>query len=226
MLQHVPFEGIGSISLWLDNHGADVSYTRFFEGHALPQANNFDLIIVMGGPMSVNDELRITWLRQEKQLILEAIDHGVSVVGICLGAQLIASALGARVYKNDLKEIGWFQIESTENVTKTFNFPRKCKVFHWHGETFDLPSGAVCLARSAACENQAFQLGQNVIGLQFHLETTTEDVNAILKNCGGELIPGPYIQTESEMRAVKSPAYEELNSLMGKVLSYVTRDLS
>ncbi|MBT0652526.1 MULTISPECIES: type 1 glutamine amidotransferase [Geobacteraceae] len=223
VLQHVPFEGIGSIRLWLEKHGADVSYTRFFEDHDLPQADNFDLIIVMGGPMSVNDELRIPWLRQEKQLIREAIDFGVSVVGICLGAQLIASALGARVYKNAQKEIGWFQIEANQNVTNNFNFPEKCKVFHWHGETFDLPSGAVCLARSAASENQAFQFGQNVIGLQFHLETTPENVNAILKNCRGELIPGPYIQTESEMRAVNNPAYEEINSLMGKVLSYVTR---
>ncbi|ACD93943.1 type 1 glutamine amidotransferase [Trichlorobacter lovleyi] len=226
VLQHVPFEGIGSIRLWLEKHGADVSYTRFFEDHDLPQMNNFDLLIVMGGPMSVNDELRITWLRSEKQLLREAIYHGVSVVGICLGAQLIASALGARVYKNTQKEIGWFQIESTQNEINTFNFPKKCNVFHWHGETFDLPSGAVCLARSAASENQAFQIGKNVIGLQFHLETTPESVNAILENCGSELIAGSYIQTESEMRALKCPSYEESNNLMEKVLSYVTRDLS
>jgi GMP synthase-like glutamine amidotransferase len=226
VLQHVPFEDIGSMSQWLETHGADVSYTRFFEEPALPQTKDLDLIIVMGGPMSVNDDSIFQWLRHEKQFIRDAVVQGVSILGVCLGAQLIASALGASVYKNTHKEIGWFQIEATQPGVNTFHFPEKCNVFHWHGETFELPGGAVCLARSAVCENQAFQLGQNVIGLQFHLETTPESVDAILENCGSELISGSYIQTESEMRAVKYTAYEESNSLMEKVLSYVTRDLS
>lgn len=223
VLQHVPFEGIGSMALWLDEHSADVSYTRFFEDHAQPQAKKFDLIIVMGGPMSVNDEESLPWLRPEKQFIRDAIELGVPVVGVCLGAQLIASALGARVYSNSQKEIGWLQIEATPSVSNTFRFPEKCIVFHWHGETFDLPSGAVRLAKSTICENQAFQIGQYAIGLQFHLETTPESVQAILDNCSGELISGPYIQTARKIQAVKNTLYAEINSLMGEVLSYVTR---
>ena len=223
VLQHVPFEGIGSMALWLDEQCADVSYTRFFEDHALPQAKGFDLIIVMGGPMSVNDEASLPWLRPEKQFIRDAIEQGVSLLGVCLGAQLIASALGARVYSNPQKEIGWFQIEATPSVANTFRFPEKCIVFQWHGETFDLPSGAVRLAKSIICENQAFQIRQHVIGLQFHLETTPESVQAILDNCRDGLLPGTYIQAASEIQAVRNTLYAEINSLMGEVLSYVTR---
>lgn len=207
VLQHVNFEDIGSMSLWIEDHGTEVSYTRFFEDFALPRAIDFDLIIVMGGPMSVNDESTLPWLHLEKKFIRDAVEGNVSVLGVCLGAQLIASALGARVYRNPQKEIGWFQIEATPSVTKTFCFPDKCTVFHWHGETFDLPSGAVRLARSEACENQAFQFGQHVIGLQFHLEATPKSVQSILDNCGDELIPGPYIQTASKIQGIKSTAY-------------------
>ena len=223
VLQHVPFEGIGSMASWLESHGADVSYTRFFEDPALPQLNGIDLVIAMGGPMSVNDESALPWLRPEKQFVRDAVERGVPVLGVCLGAQLIAGALGARVYRNPHKEIGWFPIEATPGAAHTFHFPGKCTVFHWHGETFDLPSGAVRLARSAVCENQAFQIRRHVIGLQFHLETTPESARALLDNCRDELVPGPYIQTESELRGVPTVAYAEINSLMGKVLSSITR---
>jgi GMP synthase-like glutamine amidotransferase len=223
ILQHVPFEDIGSMDSWLDERGAAKGYTRFFEGAALPQLKGLDLIIAMGGPMSVNDEATLPWLRPEKQFIRDAVEKGVPVLGVCLGAQLIASAQGARVYPNRQKEIGWYSIEATPGAANTFRFPEKCTVFHWHGETFDLPSGAVRLAKSAACENQAFQIGQHVIGLQFHLETTPKSAQAILENCSDELVPMPYVQTASEMRAVSDAAYAEINGLMARVLSYITR---
>lgn len=222
VLQHVSFEGIGSMAQWLEDFGADVSYTCFFKDHALPHAKDFDLIIVMGGPMSVNDESTLPWLRLEKQFIRDAAEKDVSILGVCLGAQLIASALGARVYKNSQKEIGWFQIEATPNAANAFRFPETCTVFHWHGETLDLPPGAVRLAKSAACENQAFQIGQHIIGLQFHLETTRESAQAILDNCGAELIPAPYIQTGYEIKEARCAAYTKINTLMGEVLSYIT----
>jgi len=223
VLQHVPFEDIGSIAPWLEEHRAHVSYTRFFDDPALPQLNGLDLVIAMGGPMSVNDESTLPWLLSEKRFVRDAVERGIAVLGICLGAQLVASALGARVYRNSQTEIGWFPIEATPSTTNTFRFPEKCIVFHWHGETFDLPSGAVRLAKSAICENQAFQIAQHVIGLQFHLETTPESARALLHNCGDELVPGPYVQTKSELREVPIAAYVEINSLMGKVLAYLTQ---
>ncbi len=223
VLQHVPFEDIGSIAPWLKEHDAEVSRTRFFENPALPGPENFDLIIAMGGPMSVNDELDLPWLRDEKQFIRDAIADDVAVLGVCLGAQLIASALGSRVYRNAEKEIGWFPIEAAAPTSATFTFAQTSNVFHWHGETFDLPSGAVLLAQSAVCRNQAFQLKQNVIGLQFHLEVTIDGVRALLENCAGDLAPGRYVQSKAELSAVPPEAYAELNRLMDRVLSYLFR---
>lgn len=221
VLQHVPFEDIGSMATWLNARGAKVSYTRFFENAILPRLNGFDLVIVMGGPMSVNDESILPWLRHEKQFIREAVRRDVPLLGVCLGAQLIASALGAQVYRTSQKEIGWFSIEALPAPPGNFCFPEKCMVFHWHGESFDLPSGAVRLARSAICENQAFQIGKNVIGLQFHLETTPESVQALLDNCANDLVPGPYIQTASALREIPNMVYNEINNLMSEVLNYL-----
>ena len=202
-LQHVPFEGLGSIRSWLTVAGYEITHTRFFESTALPDRNEIDLLVVMGGPMSVNDEVNFPWLVQEKQFIYSAIQAGKPVFGVCLGAQLIASAMGARVYKNRLKEIGWFPVQSIPSIGEpTFRFPPSVMVFHWHGETFDLPSGAVRLARSEGCENQAFQLGQSVIGLQFHLETTPESARKIISHCRAELLPSRYVQSETAIVTV------------------------
>lgn len=223
VLQHVPFEGIGCMEEWLSGRGATVQCTRFFDSPDLPDPGAADLIIAMGGPMSVNDEDRLPWLRPEKAFLREAIRRGTAVLGICLGAQLIASALGARVYPNTRKEIGWFPIEGLESPGEAFRFPRQATVFHWHGETFDLPPGAVHLARSAACVNQAFQVGANVVGLQFHLEMTPESVDRILRHCRGEIVPGPHVQTESEMRGAPASTYQFANRLMGDLLTCITR---
>lgn len=208
---------------WLSGRGATVQCTRFFDSPDLPDPGAADLIIAMGGPMSVNDEERLPWLRPEKAFLREAIRRGTAVLGICLGAQLIASALGARVYPNTRKEIGWFPIEGLESPGEAFRFPRQATVFHWHGETFDLPPGAVHLARSAACVNQAFQVGANVVGLQFHLEMTPESVDRILRHCRGEIVPGPHVQTESEMRGAPASTYQFANRLMGDLLTCITR---
>src|SRR3972149_10994466 len=110
VLQHVPFEDIGSIAPWLEAHRAQVSYPRFFDDPALPQLNGLDLVIAMGGPMNVNDESTLPWLLSEKRFVRNAVERGVAVLRVCLGALLIASALGVRVYRNSQKEIGWFPI--------------------------------------------------------------------------------------------------------------------
>ena len=222
ILQHVAFEGIGSIDTWLNQRNANIAFTRFYESIDLPALSKIDLIIIMGGPMSVHDELEFPWLVEEKRFLREAIRAGIPMLGICLGAQLLASALGAEIYKNSQKEIGWFDITKVQN-SNVFQFPDTITVFHWHGETFTLPEGAVQLARSAACEQQAFQFNDNVIGLQFHLETTPESINSMIQNCHSEIIPNTFIQSESAIQAVKQDCFEKINTLMVTVLNYITK---
>lgn len=225
VLQHVPFEGLGSIEAWLSHRGAHVSYTRFFESARLPPLTDIDFVIVLGGPMSVNDAKQLPWLHDEKHFVAQAIASNKAVLGICLGAQLIASAQGARVYPGQEKEIGWFPVFAEPLVPDTFVFPENTEVFHWHGETFDLPSGALHLATSAACRNQAFQIGARVIGLQFHLETTPKSAEAIISHCASELLPqSRYIQTESALLTIPAANYAGINVLMTNILEYLVRD--
>jgi GMP synthase-like glutamine amidotransferase len=224
-LQHVGFEGLGSIAPWLEAAGFDITNTRLFESAEFPNPKAIDLLVIMGGPMSVHDEGKFPWLVSEKQFIREAIHLGKAVLGICLGAQLIASALGARVYPNHVKEIGWFPVDGLlSNDTSIFSFPPSMNVFHWHGETFDLPPGATRLAKSNGCENQAFQLGPSVIGLQFHLETTPKAAREIVSNCRDELVPSQYIQTEGEILSAEFDTYESINQQMGRILSFLQRN--
>lgn len=221
VLQHVPFEGLGSIGAWLEARHARVGWTRLFAGDPPPSLDDLDLLIALGGPMSVNDAARLPWLAVEQRVLREAIARGIPVLGVCLGAQLIASALGARVYRGAATEIGWFPIESVPGPDGTFRFPAACTVFHWHGETFDLPVGAMRLARSAACDNQAFQMARHVIGLQFHAEMTPDGASALVEHCRDELAGGRYVQSEAELRATPSAYYHAANALMDEVLGYL-----
>ena len=222
VLQHVPFEDTGSMAPWLAERGAVVTCTRFFLDPVLPPAEGLDLVIAMGGLMSVNDEDRLPWLVPEKRFLRDAIERGVRVIGVCLGAQLIASALGASIRRNPHREIGWFPVEAAPAVAPgLFRFPDRCTVFHWHGETFDLPPGAVRLAGSVACANQAFALGRTVLGLQFHLETTPDGVRDLVGHCRDELTPGPYVQTEAELLGAPPSAYARANALMADFLAHL-----
>jgi GMP synthase-like glutamine amidotransferase len=224
-LQHVPFEGLGSIEPWLDGAGYNTTSTRFFESTRLPDLDEFDLLIVMGGPMSVNDEDEFPWLVHEKQFIRRAIERRKAVLGICLGAQLVASAMGAAVYQNPSKEIGWFPVQGVSSTdSSVFSFPPSVEVFHWHGETFDLPAGAIQLARSEVCKNQAFQLGESVIGLQFHLETTPDTAREIVSHCRAELSPSKYIQSEQSILAAAPDKYQVINALMSDVLAFLDKN--
>jgi GMP synthase-like glutamine amidotransferase len=190
----------------------------------LPDINEIDFLVVMGGPMSANDDNEFPWLTVEKKFIRTVVESGKSVLGICLGAQLIASAMGARVYKNPVKEIGWFPVQGIPSPdSSSLSFPSSMVAFHWHGETFDLPSGATLLAKSEGCENQAFQIGASIVGLQFHLETTPESAQAIVSNCRDELIPSQYVQTEKEILSAKPETFQKVNQLMGNILSHLLK---
>lgn len=223
-LQHVPFEGVGSIEPWLKINGYEITNTRLFEETDFPSLKDIDLLVIMGGPMSVSDEGKYPWLVHEKKFIYEAIKSDKAVLGICLGAQLIANVMGARVYQNPLKEIGWFPVYGIPSIDKSvFYFPESLKVFHWHGETFDLPAGATRLAKSKGCINQAFQLGNSVIGLQFHLETTPQLARAIIHNCRNELRPSAYVQTEKKILSIGPERYKSINRLMDSILSFLSQ---
>jgi GMP synthase-like glutamine amidotransferase len=230
VLQHVPFEPLGSIEPWLLRAGAEVRTVHLYNHDRLPDVEDVDLLIAMGGPMSVNDEHEHPWLVHEKRLIRDVIDAGKAMVGVCLGSQLIASALGAPVYRNPYKEIGWFPIRRVRPGTAAssdprFEFPEDLTVFHWHGETFDPPAGAAVLAESEATPCQAFQFGPHVIGLQCHLETTPATAQDIVTHCADELVEGRFIQSATAILAARPIDYQRINALMDDVLSFVTRSV-
>ena len=200
--QHVAHEGLGSIEEWISFSGHSLTSTRFFESTGLPEISEIDWLIVMGGPMSVHDEEKFPWLAKEKEFIRQAVDAGKTVLGICLGSQLVSAALGARVYKNKEKEIGWFDIELTsfaQSGNLFFEMGNRLKVFHWHGDTFDLPENAIHLASSKGCKNQAYIYKDNVLALQFHLEPTWELLLEMIEGGREELLPGKYVQAEEDL---------------------------
>ncbi|PAV10454.1 amidotransferase [Methanosarcina spelaei] len=201
-IQHVKFETLGTIVEWIEERKHSLSTTHLYENHNFPSLDNFDLLIVMGGPMNIYEYEKYPWLRKEKIFLKEAISAGKAVLGICLGAQLIADVLKAEVFKNNYKEIGWFPIftikpESENPLLK--GIPEKFTAFHWHGDTFGLPEEAIRLFESEACKNQGFIYKNRVIGLQFHLEMSNKTIGNVIKNCRNELVEGVYIQNEEEM---------------------------
>ena len=201
-LQHVAFEDLANIAVWAAEGGHAVTGTRLFSGDSLPAVDSFELLVVLGGPMNVDEQSRYPWLLAEKRLIGQAIDGGKAVLGICLGAQLTAKVLGAEVKQNPHKEIGWLNVSRTDDgQTSRFfrHLPPEFTAFHWHGDTFGIPAGAMRLAESEACSNQAFEYDARVLGLQFHLEYSHSSIARMIHHCGDELAGGPYVQSPAEM---------------------------
>ena len=207
----------------MDARRIAVSTSRLFDTPILPGAGELDWLIVMGGPMSVNDEEVHPWLAPEKRLIAQCIESGKKVLGICLGAQLIARALGARVFPNARKEIGWFPVRRPKSALggpasgPAQLFSDGVEVFHWHGDTFDLPRGAALFLESDACAHQAFSVGSTVVGLQFHLETTPQSAASLIEGSRHEIVPSATVQTEAEMLA-RPERFTRINRLMDSVL--------
>jgi GMP synthase-like glutamine amidotransferase len=200
----VSFEDAANIGRWAKLRGHSLAYTHFFKDESLPPLEWFDMLAIMGGPMNVYEHDEYPWLAREKEFIRRAIDAGKKVIGVCLGAQLIADVLGGTVTANAHKEIGWHTVKQTPPSIQSKAFsalPPEMTVFQWHGDTFSIPPGAVQLASGSACENQAFQYGNHVLGLQFHMEYSEESVEKMLKHCAHELVDAPYINTPEQIRA-------------------------
>lgn len=219
-LQHVPFEDPAGIFTWAADRGVEMRGTRLFAGEPAPAPEAFDALLVTGGPMNIYEHDRYPWIVDEKRRIAEAVAAGRIVVGICLGAQLIADVLGARVRRNLWREIGWLPVRRSAAAAETRLgdlLPESCPVFHWHGDTFDPPPGAVHLATSTACAQQAFLYRERVLGLQFHLETTPEAARALITHCGDEIDGGPFVQDAVSILA--DPArFARVNTLMHRIL--------
>ncbi|HXS56426.1 MAG TPA: type 1 glutamine amidotransferase [Hanamia sp.] len=225
-LQHVSFEGLGNIEEWATVHGHKLSVTKLYMDAVLPTPDSFDWLIIMGGPMSVYDEQKYSWLIAEKQFIKQAIAANKTVIGICLGSQLLAEALGAKVYPNEQKEIGWFPIEFTSDASShslfsNIKIPKT--VFHWHGDTFDLPPNAIHLAHSKACKNQAFLFNKKVLGLQFHLEMSEIALRTMIENGRSELIEAKYIQSEAMILSQKQ-FIEPNRKILFSILNTMTKE--
>jgi GMP synthase (glutamine-hydrolysing) len=204
-LEHAAFEGLGEIAKYFAYHGDEMFGVKLYASEALPAHDAYDVLVIMGGPMSAYDtDEQVPWLSKEKAFIYEAIERKKKVLGICLGAQLIAYVLGAKVYKNSQKEIGWFPIAPGRDIAASpyaVAMGKGFTTYHWHGDTFDLPAGALHLASSEATPNQAFSIGDNVLALQFHPEVTKDMIMLFAEGCGDRLKDAGYVQSMDTMLA-------------------------
>jgi GMP synthase-like glutamine amidotransferase len=197
--QHVSFENPANILEWIETNHHSISYTEFFEDEfSMPDINSIDALIVLGGYMNADDEDNFPWLKAEKEFINRAISADKKVFGICLGSQLIASALGSKVFSAKEKEIGFFPVEFSDTALSNYyfeHFKNPYTVFQWHGDTFALPENSNRIASSNSTENQGFYIDKNVIALQFHLEMNQESADEMLLHDADELIEkGVFIQ--------------------------------
>ena len=201
-LQHAAGEGPGQIANWAAANGHELSGTHWYRGDAGPDPASIDFLVIMGGGMNIYEHRNHPWLVPEKALIAEVIGQRKPVIGVCLGAQLIADVMGGKVYQNPEFEIGWLPIRTLETGHPLFSrFPAEFTALHWHGDTFDLPAGATLLASTDACPHQAFVCQDNIVGFQFHIEVRPEDVRFFVQGETAPLPKGEYVQSFEEILA-------------------------
>mgnify|MGYP001587959281 CR=1 FL=1 len=226
-LQHVPFENPGEIAHWAARGGHPLVAAHLYRGDALPAHETYDLLVILGGPMNIHQHDQHPWLVAEKRYIRESIERGKGVLGVCLGAQLMADVLGGKVRRNAHPEIGWHAVDLLPGAGASGllgGWPARFMPFHWHGDTFEIPPGALHAASSRACANQAFVYGERAVGLQFHLEYTADSIRAMLNECDDELKSGPHVQSPEAILAGLGWV-AEAHALMERLLGALERSM-
>ncbi len=191
MFQNEECEHLGVFSKILNENNISYQYIKLYEEEEIPNLNDYSAIIILGGPMNVYEERKYPFLKKENSSIKEALKINKPMLGICLGAQIIARAAGAKVYPAKRKEIGWFTLNLTTGGIENDVFrglERQFTVFQWHGDTFDIPSGSIKLAKSNLFPNQAFSIGKTIYALQFHLEVTKKMILEWVNRYEDELV--------------------------------------
>lgn len=221
-IRHEPFEGLACIEDWINHNNHELSCTYTYLHQSFPGECTFDLLIIMGGTASIYNSLQESWYLEEKQFIEACISQGRKVLGICLGAQIIASILGSRIYPAKSKEVGWYPVEFNKELDHGMEFlPDWLNTFHWHGDTFDIPQDAVPLASSELTPNQGFTYNNHVFAMQFHPEMTKTGLQKLIRASGRELMEkGKYIQTAEQIME-KDYLTGENNALMYEILDYL-----
>lgn len=201
--QHSPLEGPSLIGDWASGRGHELRMHPWHASGAVPYNGSWDALIVLGGPMAVYEQDRYPWIREEQRLMRQTLEEGKQVLGICLGAQLLADVLGGRVYPQGHQEIGWYplfhQKHALDEVLLHDLIEEHPMAMHWHGDCFEIPPGCRHLASSQACANQAFAYGRQALGLQFHWEFSRETLQQMLDNEGFLMPEGTHVQAPSQI---------------------------
>jgi GMP synthase (glutamine-hydrolysing) len=229
VLQHARSEGLGTIEGALRDAGHSYRYVRTFEGETVPKnSDQLDGLVIMGGPMGVYEHAKHCFLKHEMKLIESFLKEKKPILGVCLGSQLLASALGAEVKKGPRKEIGWYQIHLSAKAPSDRLWkgqPSSFTAYHWHGDIFDLPADAESLASSDMTPLQAFRFGENVYGFLFHMEVTREQIQTMLREFAEEIaqekLDGPAILNASI--SYLPPMREIGNAVFGRWAALVKR---